>query len=533
MPLITTNEMRRVERLFHETRKCFVVLGGAGTGKSVLLRRLVETSHKRVEVLAPTGLAALLVGGQTVHRFFGFELGLQERSRLRITDTARRDERRRQVLASLDALLIDEVSMVRADLLDAIDAVLRDHGPRPGEPFGGVQVGLFGDVLQLPPIVKDHESQAFNGAWADGWPSPWFFDSLAFRTASFVRVTLNQDLRQYEDDPDVNRFTTSLRRLREGRVQPDDFALFNSRVTVKQPDGSVSLVTTNDDADRENNRNFNALETPVFRHNASRDENWPEKWRNEEPVPEVVDVKVGARMLVCANGAGPGLVNGSIGTVVRCDDEDVILLVDGEEKPVHRYTWEFPVWEWSKVEKRMLRTGTTWYSQMPLKLAWAMTIHKAQGQTVDGPMWVDLGHRVWSGGQTYVALSRVRRLGQLHLRRELRREDVLVERCAVEFLREGDTPPSFEEIRPLAAKIYRETRKVKDVAVKECQLAAVDLERSEQMMKRAESLLKEANTKLEASRQAEVRMTAIETRVNTALNRARQTSWLDRLFGKF
>ena len=501
-----------------------------------MLKRLVENAQKNLQVLAPTGLAALQVGGRTIHSFFGFDLGLQKRTDLLLTGTPEQKETRRRVFRSLDAILIDEVSMVRADLLDAVDAVLREHGPRPGEPFGGVQIGLFGDVLQLPPIVNDDEQQAFRPRaddastpiWDAGWISPWFFDSFAYRTGGFLRQTLTRIFRQQADASAGEDFVRSLQRLREGRTQPEDFDLINSRTGNERPKQALSLVTTNRDADEENNERFNALPGRVQTYEAAMAENWPKHWKGKsyEPVPKTVEIKKDAWVLVCANNAGPGLVNGSLGTVLRFDGEEVVLSVGSQEVAVRRYIWKFPIWRWDGETKRMVKDGETTYAQMPLKLAWAMTIHKAQGQTVDGPMWVDLGSRVWSGGQTYVALSRVRRLDQLHLRRPVNNEDVLVEKRAWQFLTEGDAPTALEEIRSLAATIYRETRKVKDKTVEEG-------ERAEQILKRAETLLADATAKMDACKQLESRVTATEKRISSALELAKKVGWLKRLLGKF
>lgn len=540
-----TEEIRRAENIFHNTNRNFLILGSAGTGKSFLLKRLVENAHKNLQVLSFTGLAALQVGGRTIHSFFGFDLGLQKRSHLLLTGTPEQKENRRRAFRSLDAILIDEVSMLRADLLDAVDAVLREHGPRPGEPFGGVQIGLFGDVLQLPPIVTDDEQQAFRPRaddastpiWDDGWISPWFFDSFAYRTGGFLRQTLTRIFRQQADATTGEDFVRSLQRLREGRTQPEDFDLINSRMSNERPKQALSLVTTNRDADDENDERFNALPGPIQPYQAARAENWPKHWKGKsyEPVSETVEIKKDAWVLVCANNAGPGLVNGSLGTVLRFDGEEVVLRVGSQEIPVRRYIWKFPIWRWNG--EKMVREGETTYAQMPLKLAWAMTIHKAQGQTVDGPMWVDLGARVWSGGQTYVALSRVRRLDQLHLRRTVRKEDVLVERRAWQFLTEGDAPTALEETRSLAdtiskethtlaANIYRETKKIKDKTVEE-------RERAEQILKRAEALLADATAKLEGCKQLETRVAATEKRISSALEQAKKAGWLKRLLGEF
>jgi ATP-dependent DNA helicase PIF1 len=531
-----TDELRRAENIFHNTNRNFLVLGSAGTGKSFLLKRLVENAHKNLQVLSFTGLAALQVGGRTIHSFFGFDLGLQKRSHLLLTGTPEQTENRRRAFRSLDAILIDEVSMLRADLLDAVDAVLREHGPRPGEPFGGVQIGLFGDVLQLPPIVKDEEQQAFRPRaddastpiWDDGWISPWFFDSFAYRTGGFLRQTLTRIFRQQANATAGEDFVRALQRLREGRIQPEDFALINSRVCDEPPKEALSLVTTNQAAKETNDARFDALPGHAQPYQASRAENWPIHWNGKsyEPVPEEIKIKKDAWVLVCANNAGPGLVNGSLGSVLRFDDEEVVLRVDTREISVRRYVWRFPIWRWDGENKRMVKDGETNYTQMPLKLAWAMTIHKAQGQTVDGPMWVDLGPRVWSGGQTYVALSRVRRLDQLHLRRAVRNEDVLVERRAWQFLCEGDTSTSFGETRALAATVYRETKRVKDKTVEERELA-------EQILKRAEALLTDAAAKLQECKQVEVRITASEKRILSALEQAKKAGWLKRLFGNY
>ncbi|MBI5384593.1 MAG: AAA family ATPase [Verrucomicrobia bacterium] len=551
-----TEEIRRAENIFLNTNRNFLVLGSAGTGKSFLLKRLVENARKNVQVLSFTGLAALQVGGRTIHSFFGFDLGLQKRTHLLLMGTDEQKDNRRRAFRNLEAVLIDEVSMLRADLLDAVDAVLREHGPRPGEPFGGVQVGLFGDVLQLPPIVTDDEQQAFrpradapsSPIWDDGWISPWFFDSFAYRTGGFLRLTLTRIFRQQTDATAGEDFVRSLQRLREGRIQPEDFDLINSRVCNQEPRQALSLVTTNRAAEEENASRFNALSGRVQVYQAARAENWPRHWRGNEPVPETVEIKKDAWVLVCANNAGPGLVNGSLGTVLRFDDEEVVLRVGSQEIPVKRYVWKFPVWRWDGKHKQMVKDGETTYSQMPLKLAWAMTVHKAQGQTVDGPMWVDLGARVWSGGQAYVALSRVRRLDQLHLRRAVRNEDVLVEKRARQFLSEGDSATALEETRALAANIYRKTKKLKDEAVQERERASQILGDAQALLANTtakehslvdsihanvERFLAEATATLRECKQVEVRIAASEKRILDALEQARNASWLKRFLGEF
>jgi hypothetical protein len=266
-------------------------------------------------------------------------------------------------------------------------------------------------------------------------------------------------------------------------------------------------------------------------------EHWPDEWRTK-PVPDKVELKVDAQVLVCANGAGPGLVNGSVGKVVRFDDEEVVIVSNGVEIPVRKYSWEFPIWKWNGRE--MIESGRAVYTQMPLKLAWAMTIHKAQGQTVEGPMWLDLGNGIWSGGQTYVALSRVRKLDQIHLRRDLGNRDILVEKEALAFASESDTPLSIEEIREKAASIYRETTKIKQAASEERRLAEMAREEVANLTQKAIQAVNETLRLVEGMRSAEAaaqraaeRAEAVEKRLDAALNRARSAGWLARLLGRF
>ena len=528
-----TCEMERIELLFRNSNRNFLVMGGAGTGKSNLLRRLVENSPKRVEVLAFTGLAALQVGGRTIHSFFGLDLGLQQRHQLRHRkpDFAKDEDRIRR-FRELQCIFIDEVSMLRSDLFDAVDAILREHGPHCGEPFGGVQIGLFGDVLQLPPIVKDEEIPAFNCQWDEGWPSPWFMDALCFRTGNFQRVTLTKIFRQPNDNAEGIEFVKCLQRIRENLVQPEDLELLNRRVIKEDAHEGMALVPTNVKAESINTRRFNALrgEAKSFK---GYYENWPRNWdKRDTPVPENVELKVGARVIVCAN-LNPRIVNGTIGEITELSDDEVVIDVDGIHSSVRRHTWEFPVWKWDHKRKTMVKTGDACFTQMPVKLAWAMTIHKAQGQTVNGPLRVDLGSGVWSGGQTYVALSRVRRLEQLHLSRPVKQRDVFAEPRAVQFLSEGDSPVSLEEIRAKAAEIYIETKQLRDKTSAERILAQKAMEHAEKAQAEAKLLRDEAWTAAKESIEAAIRAETAETRVRAAIEKATKANWIRRLMRDF
>ena len=551
---VKTPEIERIKLLMHSSQRNFLVLGSAGTGKSLLLRRLVAKSSKRVVVAAYTGLAALQAGGRTLHSLFGFDLGLQGRNGLRIRhETPEQYENRIRRLQHMDVLLIDEVSMLRADLFDAVDSVLREHGPCPHEPFGGVQIGLFGDLLQLPPIVKENELPAFNSQWNDGWPSPWFFDALCFRTGNFQRVTLTKIFRQFQADESGASFVRCLQRLRENRLQPGDYEMLNERISEDRPEEAMALVTTNNSANQINTEHFDVLEGPMRSYQATY-ENWPDDWDNKNtPVPEQIDIKKNARVLICAN-ISDTVVNGSIGTVVDFNADEAIVEVNGIKHAVKPYVWEFPIWKWDQDKKEMEKFGSASFKQMPLKLAWAMTIHKAQGQTVDGPLWVDLGNYIWSGGQTYVALSRVRKLEQLHLGRAIEPNDVMVERRAMNFLAEGDTQTTLEEIRAKAGEIYKATTQqlheagmqkkeaheqrilaesARSNAQNERQKAEAAQNEAQHILSEARLILKQIQGYAEGVQQVAERIEGTANKVEEAINKAREASWLKRLMRDF
>lgn len=523
----STREMERVLALYRANEN-FIVLGSAGTGKSVLLRKLVAESRKNVQVVAPTGLAAMLAGGKTIHSFFGMRWGLQRPKNVQLADTRLEVESRMRRLRDLKVLLIDEISMVRADILDAIDMVLREHGPSPGAPFGGIQIGLFGDVLQLPPIVKTNERQAFiEGQDPSGWKSEWFFDAKAFAQANFKRVRLTKIFRQ----ADEQEFAARLQRLRTDRMQPEDYITFNQRCDLQNVENALAVVARKKQAVAINTQRFNALAGEVFSFTAEHHPfNWPNGW--EFPAPKTLDLKIGARVMLLAN-IGGSLVNGRMGTVEALSKSGVRVRFDGEVHIVSRYTWELPVWEWDAQARRMIEKEAVRFTQIPLRLAWAMTIHKVQGQTLEADVMVDFGHSLWSPGQAYVAVSRVRTIAKLYLARPLVPEHVIMDKRAVGFDELTNSLPSIPEIRQKVVQIYTatralrdETKKVHSEAQPQIQAIAVALREIAKALSQCQS--HEANSKAFAER-AE----ASEKRVNSAIDRLRKAGLIGRLLGKF
>ena len=400
------------------------VTGRAGTGKSTLLQIFRRSTARNVVVVAPTGVAALNVGGQTIHGFFGFPPRLLQPKDVRL------NRRNRRVFENLDTLVIDEISMVRADVMEAIDLGLRiNRGSN--QPFGGVQLLLFGDLFQLPPVVSSEtERQFFSYRYA----SPYFFSADCFDTIDLEMIELQQVYRQ-----DSRYFLRLLESIRNATIDYEELAALNER---HQPDFApppeenyLTLAARNATVNRINERGLAENENPEMLYLAEVKGNFPEKLF---PVPAALKLKVGAQVMTVRNDPNKKFVNGTIGTVRECRPESILMAVNegGAVREVEvgidswdiiRYTTE--AGDLAKIGTETLGT----YRQLPVKLAWAVTIHKAQGKTFDRIV-IDLGRSgAFEHGQTYVALSRCRSLEGIVLRRPLTPRDVMVDPAVVEF----------------------------------------------------------------------------------------------------
>ena len=401
------------------------VTGRAGTGKSTLLGLLRRTTRRNLAVVAPTGVAALNVRGQTIHAFFGFPGKL-----LRPGDVRRR--RNRSLYARLETLVIDEVSMVRADLLDRIDESLRLNRDRPDEPFGGVQVVLFGDLFQLPPVVASPvERQLFAGDLA-AYRSPHFFDADVWGAAPLEMLELNAVFRQR-----ARQFVRLLDAVREGNFDRDDLLDLNERVVSEADFGdaaAITLTTTNRLADEINRRELARLGSAPTRYVGALAGSFDHR---NLPTDLALALKPGAQVMFVRNDtAGKRYVNGTLGVVVAAEPERLVVHVDedgrAEDVVVARETWEHVRYTVDEVTGRIAEDVVGTFAQVPLKLAWAITVHKSQGKTFDR-MHLDLGRGAFESGQTYVALSRCRTLGGVRLVRPLRARDILVDERVVEW----------------------------------------------------------------------------------------------------
>ncbi len=408
-------EQRAVFDLIEGTRRHVLVTGRAGTGKSTLLNHLSWNSEKQLVICAPTGVAALNVGGQTIHSLFKLPIGVVADREIE------QDPILRRLLGAVEMLVIDEVSMVNADLLDAVDRSLRMARKR-NEPFGGVQVVLFGDPFQLSPVPGDPDERAY---FADHYASMWFFDAKVWRETDLAVVELREIHRQ-----DDSEFKAMLTAVRHGRVTAEIAHALNSAGARPVPDEApITLATRNDSVARINARALADLKGPLKTMAASVNGDFGGR---AFPGEEKLELKRGAQVMFLRNDPEGRWVNGSIGTVTKLG-RVIEVDIDGEAVEVHPATWERHKYSYSPTTKALKRDVVAEFTQFPLRLAWAVTIHKSQGKTYDSAV-VDLGTRVFSAGQTYVALSRLTSLDGLYMTRPLRPRDIIVDQDVVRFL---------------------------------------------------------------------------------------------------
>ena len=415
------------------------VTGRAGTGKSTLLSYLVDNTQKNVAVCAPTGVAALNVGGVTIHSLFGFPFGI-----LGEHDIARHLNRRtREVLAALDVLVIDEVSMVNADLMDAISKSMGIARGRRKIPFGGAQIVMFGDPYQLSPVPGNNEERAY---MSENYQSNWFFDAHVWREDSLERFELGEIFRQSDEE-----FKSILNAIRIGEVKQEMLDRLNQAGNRFPPhDDVIRLATINASVDATNRERMSRLTTKPKTFEAIFSASDEQAFGKTLPAEPSLELKVGAQVMFIKNDDGKKTsegtlkrwVNGTIGHVVDMPSSGgVVVEVDGERLDVGRSTWEKVRYEieeefdeeTGKVKEVLVTIPLAEYQQIPLRPAWSVTIHKSQGQTYDEVV-IDLGRGAFSPGQTYVALSRVRSLEGLYLTRAIKMSDVMVDKDVVRFM---------------------------------------------------------------------------------------------------
>jgi ATP-dependent exoDNAse (exonuclease V) alpha subunit len=390
--------------------------GRAGTGKTTLLRQIIADTAEKTAVLAPTGLAAVNVGGQTIHSFFNFPPRLLDAGDVRKL-------RQGRVVRTLDTLVIDEISMVRADMMETIDGALRLNRAS-SKPFGGVRLIVSGDLHQLPPVV-DGEAETILEAQYGG---PWFFRAPAFQNANFRLAALKRVFRQ-ED----NRFLAVLNSIRNGRLTEADEAALRSRVSTRTPAEAslthVVLTPNNAAAWRINQKRLQELPGEMKGYAATLEGQFDAK---SFPTEETLELKPGTRVMMIRNDPQGRWVNGSVGHVAALGDTDVFVEINKEVHRVAQQAWEKFRYEFDNKTNAITRQVTGSFKQLPLRLAYAVTIHKSQGMTIE-KVHIDFDQGMFAHGQAYVALSRCRSLEGLELSRPLRPRDIIIDRTAFDF----------------------------------------------------------------------------------------------------
>ncbi|AWB90401.1 ATP-dependent DNA helicase [Salinibacterium hongtaonis] len=423
--LTLSAEQAAVFDTIENTRENIFVTGRAGTGKSTLLNHLSWNTSKQIVICAPTGVAALNVGGQTIHSLFRLPIGV-------IADhEIEQGPELRKLLNTIDTLVIDEVSMVNADMVDAMDRSLRQARQRKNEPFGGVQVVLFGDPYQLAPVPGDADERAY---FADTYRSMWFFDAKVWNETQLRIFELQVIHRQHEE-----AFKYMLNAVRHGMVTAEIAGQLNEVGARPAPvDDAITLASRNDTVNRINASSLARL--PGRSRTATAEVNGDFGGRSY-PADENLQLKVGARVMFLRNDPDQRWVNGTVGTVSRIDNT-VKVMVDGDEHEVLPAVWEKIKYSYSATTKQLRRDIVAEFTQFPLRAAWAVTIHKSQGKTYDRAI-VDLGARSFAPGQTYVALSRIASLDGLYMSRPLRPSDIIVDDNVRRFMSQAATVPGI------------------------------------------------------------------------------------------
>lgn len=405
-------DFRAALRLVNEQGRSAFVTGRAGTGKSTLLRYFRANTSRETVVLAPTGLAAVNVGGQTVHSFFHFPPRLIEPSKLRVSRNAR-------LYNKIQTIIIDEISMVRVDLLDGIDRFLRINRGRPDEPFGGVQVVMFGDPYQLPPIVRESDVKAY---FERHYGGSYFFYAPVLRANRLPLIELNTVYRQ--TDP---KFIDILNAVRENQLSRDVLASLNSRVidlsNISNKSDYVTLTPTNQAAFDINMTFLNSIKAPEHTFDAVITGKF---YDGSYPTDETLRLRRGARVMLLRNDAAKRWVNGTLGSIADIQPDKIWIEVDGGRHELEPETWENIEYSYDHDSHHIVEHIVGAFRQYPIRLAWALTIHKSQGQTFDR-VYIDFGGGTFAHGQAYVALSRCRNLEGLTLARPLRDTDVILD----------------------------------------------------------------------------------------------------------
>jgi len=432
MQIELNDEFKKALDLMENSDRHVFITGKAGTGKSTLLEYFKNTTKKNAVFLAPTGVAAIRIGGQTIHSFFGFKPGITvddiKNENFTVYNSS---ENIFKAFKRLQTVVIDEVSMLRADLLDCIDALLRLRR-KDNSPFGGVQMIFIGDPYQLPPVVPSAEAEIFTKVYQ----SPYFFDAHVFKEIDLDFVELKKVYRQKDD-----KFIEILNRIRNNKVTDEDIEILNSRVVdenVQDDTFAIYLTSLNESAAKINNKKLSELPGKEYFFEATIYGDIP---KDMYPTDEVLVLKEGAQIMLLNNDSQGRWINGTIGRiekiVISDDEEDpthlVVRLSDGKKYDVYRKSWDVIQYYYDSSAKKINSRSIGTFIQFPVRLAWAITVHKSQGLTFDNIV-IDKSRGMFAPGQMYVALSRATSLNGVRLVKPIKKTDIFVDRRIVMFM---------------------------------------------------------------------------------------------------
>lgn len=418
-----TEEFQDTISSMEDTNLNLFITGKAGTGKSTLIEYFRNTTKKKAVVLAPTGLSAINVRGQTIHSFFHFAPRFQDPSSPVKHSSSR-------IFRDLDTIIIDEISMVRADVFDSIDRFLRVNGKDRNLPFGGIQMIVVGDLYQLPPIVTREETHLFSMFY----DSPYFFSSNAFSSAGFTVIELTKIFRQKDE-----AFIHLLNKIRDGNISSSELSPINDRLVTKHYETVrreyITLATTNSVVAAINDSELNKIEAPLHTYRATIEGDFPTEDR-VLPVELELKLKKGAKVIFLKNDPGRRFVNGTTGVIHEIGEDGIKVKLDEagfhEIITVEKTIWEHIKYEYDEEKGSIRQVVLGTLTQYPLKLAWAITIHKSQGMTFDR-VNIDFSRSPFTHGQTYVALSRARSLSGIVVTKKIYPNDIMLDERVVEF----------------------------------------------------------------------------------------------------
>jgi ATP-dependent DNA helicase PIF1 len=397
------------------------ISGKAGTGKSTFTKHELTKLPGNTVFLSPTGIAALNIGGQTIHSFFYLERGLLYPERIK-------ESRQPQIYRELDYMVIDEISMVRADLMDAVNHSLQINR-KSDAPFGGVKLVLIGDLYQLPPVVVRDEQSEFGPGGR--YKNRFFFNSQVIRASIigqlFKYIKFATIFRQANQ-----KFIHLLEQVRQSSLTQDLVRALNGRIApesvIDRLDEVTVLTCTNEAANRYNTTKLEALRTPKRQYEAVIEGKFS---REDFPTLPILALKVGAKVIFIKNDPGRAWVNGTTGIIKKLYENEITVEIDGHNHHVTREIWEKH--QYQVINSKIEKTVVGKFSQFPLKLGWALTIHKSQGLTLKN-IYLDTGRGAFDSGQIYVALSRVRNIENIYLKQPLTNRELLIDAGIKNFL---------------------------------------------------------------------------------------------------